>query len=115
MTDVEFVRLRIGDVAKTIFPNDTDIQAFIDANSGDLWLAAADACMAIAADAGKYAKVQRIGEYEIDRTKVPGIMMKLAQEYRKMSAEQPADGYYEQSLTDWNVNEIIYNEALRQS
>ena len=50
LSDRDMVRLRIGDTDPNApLLNDEELDALIDANAGDTWLAAADACDAIAA------------------------------------------------------------------
>ena len=115
MTDIEKVRLRIGDTAGTIF-TDPQIQDFLDENDDDILLAAADACEALAADAVKLHKAQSIGRYSIDRKGLADTYMALAKELRaRAGSETPAYGVVEQAVSDFAASEIVDNEAMRGS
>lgn len=113
MTEIEKVRLRIGDTTSAIF-TDAQIQEFLDANDDSVLLACADACMAVATSAALQAKFEVLGSHTLDRRGIASAYSALADKYFTQAQTEPAWSVAEQSLSDFSASEIIENEAMRE-
>lgn len=114
MTDVEYVQLLIGDTGAVIFTV-VEVAEFLSRNGNDVYLAAADACFAIAMDAKLLDKAEEIGNYMLDRKGIIKSLHDMAKQFRDAAAGTPAVGFYEQAHTDLTAREIIDKEAMRNS
>jgi len=112
MTDVEYVQLLIGDTGAVIFTV-VHIAEFLSRNGDDVYLAAADACFAIAMDSKLLDKAERMGNYSLDRKGIVKNMHDMAKQYRETATSTPAYGFFEQAHTDMTAREIIDKEAMR--
>lgn len=113
MTEIEKVRLRIGDLASAVFALDAYIQEFLDANGGDVFLASADACRTMATSGWTLDKAEEIANYKLDRKGLIKSLLAAADAFTAMSANVPAYGFYEQAHSDLSARDIVYREALR--
>ena len=113
MTEINKVRLRIGDLDSQIFTSDDYIQEFLDANDDDVLLACSDACRAIAAEASLLAVAEKVGGYSIDRKTIAQHYMTLADKYQTQAVTAPYSGVIEMTVSEFAEDQIIENEALR--
>lgn len=114
MTNVEKVRLRIGDADSLIFTTDAEIEEFLAANDDDILLSCADACRAIAAQAVLLERAVRIGNYSHDRKSAAATYMKLAEMFRGEVEDAPAYGFFEQTFSPFAEDDILTREAMRE-
>ena len=112
MTDVEYVQLLIGDTGAVIFTV-AHIAEFLSRNGSDIYLAAADACFAIAMDSKLLDKKEVIGNYELDRKGIVKEMHAMAKQFREVSTNAPAYGFFEQAHSDLSARDIVEREAMR--
>jgi len=112
MTNVEIVSLLIGDTSNALFST-TEIQAFLDLESDNVYMAASLACHSLATEAARLAKAEKIGNYSIDRKAMSTNYVALAKKYEEMSEDAPAFAIAEQSVSDFALREIVRNAALR--
>lgn len=112
-TNVGKVRLRSGDnvITDYIFTNE-EIDNFLDANSGDVNMAAADVLDAWAAIYMANADSEHIGDYSYTQ-KIVDNMQKLAKSLRERAMSEPAGAFAEVGYTDFSNREIIRNRSLR--
>lgn len=93
-TDRGKVYLLIGDtsavVEQQIFQDD-QIDALLSMNGSNVWLTAADACRAIAADAARCAIAYTLlgGDASVNRQQVPDKYLALAKTYTERSDKAP--------------------------
>ena len=99
LTDVEAVRLKIGDTDSAIF-TDAEIEHFLGENGSDTDLAAADALEAMASNAAWIAKLQKTGEFTVDRKEIPKALLASAAALRTKAREAPALSVSEWDITD---------------
>lgn len=114
MTEVNKVRLRIGDLGSVIFTSDDYIQEFLDANDGSVVAACADACLAMATDAVLLHRAWSAGNYKDDKKGMAEAYRKMAGEFRAQAATTPAYAHAEQAVSDFAAGEIVLNEELRE-
>ena len=112
MTDAEYVQLLIGDDDATIFTA-AQIAEFLSRNGDDIYLAAADACFAITMSSWLLDKLEKIGSYTLGREGLIDRLHKMAKQFREVSTEAPAYGFFEQAHSGLSAREILYKEALR--
>lgn len=112
MTNIEKVRTLIRDPNKTILTDD-EVQVFLDLEGEDIYMAAASALRAVAADKAMVSKMISAGDYKEDTSAMSGALEKIAQKYEERSNSIPADAQAEVILTDFNYNEILVNKDLR--
>lgn len=112
MTDAEYVQLLIGDTGAVIFTA-VQIAEFLSRNGGDIYLATSDACFAIAMDSKLLDKMERIGNYTLDRKGIIKNLHDMAKQFRDAAASAPAYGFFEQSHGAMIARDIIHREALR--
>jgi len=115
MTDVEYVQLLIGDTGAVIFTV-VEVAEFLSRNGSDIYLAAADACFAIAMDSKLLDKKEVIGNYELDRKGIVKEMHAMAKQFREVSATlaaAPAYSFFEQAHSDLSARDIVEREAMR--
>ena len=107
LTNVQAVRLRVGDTDTTaqIFSDD-EVNYFLTDNSDDVLLASADALYAIAASAVLIAKIQKTGEFTIDRSKIPAALIAAADKLRAQAADAPAVAIAEINASDFQAFDI---------
>ena len=107
LTNVQAVRLRVGDTDTTaqIFSDD-EVNYFLTDNSKDVLLASADALYAIAASAALIAKLQKTGEFTIDRSKIPAALIAAADKLRAQAADAPAVAIAEINASDFQAFDI---------
>ena len=75
--------------------SDADIDALLEQNSDSVWLAAADGCRSLAAKSALSSIVLKIpGAIEIDKKKVSGVLLALAEMYQARS-DRSSDGLAE--------------------
>lgn len=108
------LRLRIGDTdsVNVIFQDD-EIDEFLSVESNNLNLAAAFALETMATSAALLAKLEEIGEYKVDSSRMAGALLKSAKVFREREESAPAYGYAEVAHTDFNALQIIVNKLLR--
>jgi hypothetical protein len=114
VTDVEKVRVLIGDQTSPQKFADSDLQLFLDLSEGSLLLAAALACDSQAAKVAATLKEQRIGDYQDSsgRNQVTALLAQ-AEAFRKLEYETPAFAIAEEPLSSMNSLIIIRNYVLR--
>ena len=112
MTDAEYVQLLIGDDDATIFTV-AQIAEFLSRNDDDIYLAAADACFAIAMSSWLLDKLEKIGSYTLSRTGLIDRLHQMAKQFREVSTEAPACGFFEQAFGGPSARDIIWREAMR--
>lgn len=88
MTDIEKIRLKIGDKSAPYVFTDEELTEFYTA-AGSINLASADALEAWASTYGANADSERIGDYNYSQ-RIIDNMLKLAERLRKTEAETPA-------------------------
>jgi len=88
MTDIEKVRLLIGDSTAPYIFTDVQIQAFLTMASNDIFLAAAYALKSWAATIAGMMDSERIGDYSYSNKTVANKLA-VAENYLKMSAMVP--------------------------
>ena len=98
MTDIQYVRLLIGDTGSIQF-TDAQIQAFLDMNGGVVKLAAASALEAWMAILIRQPTNETIGDYGYGKTALY-LMANLAKQLRDEVAATPAFAYAEMDLLD---------------
>ena len=96
MTDIEKVRLLIGTVISATY-SDAQIQAFLDM-AVSVYGAAALALKSWAATVSDVIKSEKIGDYSYTKSSVDNAI-KLAENYEKKDATQPAVAWAE-----WDFN-----------
>ena len=81
---------------------DAEIDAFLSMAGSDIYLAASDACLALATDAARQAILYRVlnQDLEMDRRQIPRMYRELAAEYKKQAANQ---GGFSLDLGNWKV------------
>ena len=89
MTDIEKVRLLIGDNVVPYTYADAEIQAFLTMAGNDLFLASAYALKSWAATISSAVDSERIGDYSYTKKTVANKLA-VAENYLKMSATAPA-------------------------
>ena len=112
MTNIQKVQTLIRDTSAAILSAD-EVQMFLDLESEDIYMAAASALRAIAADKALASKVISAGDYNENTTTMSAQLEKIAQKYEERSNSIPADAQAEVILTDFNYNEILVNKGLR--
>ena len=112
MTDLEIVRLKIGDSDSALF-TDAQVLQFISDADDDLNLAAAALLECLAADAILLDKMVRIGNYTHDRKGLTAALRDLAKHYREVAEETPACGGAEIAQDDFSRTVILVNKAMR--
>lgn len=113
LSDVDAVRLLIGDQAKTLF-TDPEIQYFLDSNDGSILFAAGTACEALATKAGASLQEVQIGDFRdySGRNKVAALQAQ-AEAFFRLECETPVFAIAEEDLSDFNALTIIRNYVLR--
>jgi len=96
MTDIEKIRLKIGDKTAPYHFSDAELQAFLD-DEGSVNMAAAAALEAWATEYGLNADSEHIGDYSYTQ-KIIDNMLKLAERLRKVESETPAITWAEPNL-----------------
>jgi len=103
MTDIEKVRLLIGDVTPALpalpYYTDAQIQAFLTMASDDIFLASAYALKSWAAAIASTVDSEKIGDYSYSKKTVANKLT-VAENYLKMASEVPALGWAEMNFTD---------------
>ena len=98
MTDIEKVRLLIGDTGSVQY-TDAQIQAFLDMANDSIFIAAALALEAWAATVTGDASSEKIGDYAYTK-KSTDNKLKLAATYRENAAKTPAMTWAEFDFSD---------------
>jgi hypothetical protein len=93
--------LAVGDSASAILAND-DVDFFLSENGGDVYLAAADMCLAIAGSAALVAKAQSSGQFSSAKQSIPAELRANAEALRKKSESIPYSGIAEQWTYPWD-------------
>ena len=116
LTNVQKVRLRIGDVdtSNELFSDDK-INDFLSENGSVVLLAAADGLDSLAAQAALRAKSETTGVHTIDWRKQADAYRALAKQYRETVRDVPACGVAEHNLTPFSTAEILVNDAIARS
>jgi len=114
LTEVQKVRYLIGDSDSAIITDDDVISSFLTENDEDINLAAADLCGAIAADSVLLDKAIKIGSFDVDRKGLVNNYLKLAERLKIKAEQSPAFAIVEQTVTDFQYDQIIENKALRE-
>jgi hypothetical protein len=119
VTNVEIVRLLIGDTAappSQLF-TDAQIQGFLDVTAAggveNVFLAAAMALRSLSSSAVLLHKAEKIGNYSLDRKSMSAAYLKAAEDYEAKANSVPAVAVAEFSWTPFNAADIIINDALR--
>lgn len=111
MTDVEKLRLLIGDGASPQNFTDDQLQAFLDIG-GSLYMAAALASDSLVMKANKSAtKSIRLGDYSESFSSTE--LQAASQKWRDLEYNTPAFAEVEQNLSVFSGLEIIRNYVLR--
>lgn len=98
MTDIEKVRLLIGDSTAPYHYTDAQIQAFLDMADGSIFLASAIALESWAAVLTSSADSESIGDYSYSKKEADN-KLKLAERYRQNEANTPAMDIASMNLT----------------
>ena len=109
MTDIEKVRLKIGDTILPYVFSDPEITFFLTDNSGNLNLAAADALEAWMAKYAMAPDSEKIGDYAYTQ-KIIANMNKLRTELREKDASTPYLTWAEMDLSgveDTTIDEDV--------
>lgn len=108
------LRLRIGDTdsANQIF-TDAEIDEFLSTEGDNLNLAAAFGLETMASSAALLAKLEEIGDYKVDSSRMSGALLKAAGVFRERELRTPAYGFAEVASTDAGAIQIILNNLLR--
>ncbi len=101
MTDIEQVRLLIGDSTVPYTYTDVQIQAFLTLASNDVFMAAAYALKSWAATISGVADSEKIGDYSYSNKTVANKLA-VAENYIKMSTTTPA--------MDWASLDLLGSE-----
>lgn len=120
-TDFGKVRLLAQDFdsSNAVF-QDNEIQAFLDLNSANVRLAAAQALEVIAANEAFIAKKSTIDGDSFDGPAVATALKGMAAEYRRQVMDADADGaglfdWAEDVVDTFTLRERLLNELLRNS
>jgi len=108
MTDIDKVRLLIGDTGSVQF-TDAQIQAFLDMGGGSVLTAAGFALEAWAASVTGGLTSEKIGDYSYSK-KDAEQKLKLAKEYKEEDAKSPYLTWAEMNLSgleDTTIDEDI--------
>ncbi len=108
------ILIRDKDSANILF-EDEELQMFLDSQSNDLYLSAADALVALSSNAALLNKAEQIGEYKIDSKGMAEALLKVAARFRTLVEEAPAIDVAELNLGAFSEAEIIWNDLLRTS
>jgi hypothetical protein len=114
MTDVQKVKLLVfGNEADTTF-TDTQIQAFLDLQSGSVFYAAATACDSLASKVGANLKEVRIGDFTdySGKNQVTSLQAQ-AKAFRDWEDNTPAFSIAEEGLSEFNYYIMVRNNILR--
>ncbi len=98
MTDIEKIRLLIGDSVVPYHFTDAEITAFLALASNDIFLAAAYALKSWAAAIASTIDSEKIGDYSYSNKAVANKLA-VAENYLKMSATSPAMDWAELALS----------------
>ncbi len=125
-TDVGRVRLLIQDhdmsLVSTSLPleqrsaafTDEEVQFFLDTH-GDVRMAAAGALRAWANSKQLIVIARRTGRTSVDYGSIRSDLLSMAKEYDRVAIEAPADGYAEQTWTDFALRQVLWNEYMREA
>jgi uncharacterized Fe-S radical SAM superfamily protein PflX len=102
MTDIEKVRLLIGDSTIPYTYTDAQIQAFLDMADDNIFMAAAYALKSWAASIASVADSERIGDYAYSNKAVANKLA-VAENYIKMAITTPA--------MDWASLDLLGTET----
>lgn len=113
MDPIPAVRLLIGSPTSANEFQDSDIQMFLDVNSGSLYLACALALESRASLLSANAQEVKIGDYSTsDRNRLASIQAQ-ADKFRLIEFETPAFAIVEDNVSEFNALMIIRNYILR--
>jgi hypothetical protein len=113
-TNLGKVRALIGDTdATNVLLTDAKINAFLALRSSDLFLTAALALNAIAANKSILAKKKAAGNYSEDLTVIAKECRDTAKIYEDMAKSIPAEAVAEQFFTDFAYRDLLMNKYLR--
>lgn len=108
MTDVQNVRLLIGDNDPTAYVyQDDELQGYLDIRDGSLRLAAADALNALANKLARSASKEVVGDYSLDNTLAPQMLRQQAEVLVTLENQTPAFGVAELNLGPMSETGII--------
>ncbi len=115
-TPVGQVRLLITDtnVARPIFADDAEIEAFLGMNDDDIRLAAAQALDVIATNEALVLKVIQNMDLRTDGAAVAASLREHAKTLREQVETEPAVDYAEFAVNHFAVRDILAREALRR-
>ena len=112
------VQLLIGDTTAALFTV-AEIQGFLTLTAvggvESVYAAAAAACMSLGTEAVLSHKMEKIGNYTIDRKSMSASYLAAAAKFELKDQETPAVGVFEQSWTAQNAIDIAWNDELRSS
>lgn len=114
MTDIQAVRVLIGDNGSSQHFDDASIQLFLDLQGGSKLLAAGVALDAWAASIGTTLKEQRIGDFtdSSGRNQVSSLQAQ-AEAYRELEYNTPAFDFASENYNEFTQYDIIRNYILR--
>ena len=113
-TNLGKIRALIGDTdATSVLLTDAKISAFLALKSNDLFLTAALALNAIAANKALLAKRKTAGNYSEDLTAIAKECRETAKVYEEMARNVPAEAVAEQFFTDFSYRDLLVNKHLR--
>jgi len=93
---------------------DDELQYFVD-DAGNVVQAAAQALRAWANSKQLIVIARRTGKTEVDYGSIRADLLKSANELDDYAEKAPADGFAEQSWTDFGFRQILTNEMLRET
>ena len=113
-TDVDNVRLLIGDRTAPQNFSDSDLQTFLSLQSSSVLLAAAMALDALASQKGASLKEQRIGDFvdSSGKNQVSALQAQ-AEALRQIEYDTPAFDFAEENYNEFTQYDIIRNYILR--
>ena len=103
------------DATKQIF-TDAEIDAFLALGSNEVFDAAAMGCRSIAASTGRAAVAYRAVGMSIERSKIPDVFMKLAEQYEKRVMSEPSEffDHVDDNVNVYGVDDSEYSGDLYQ-
>lgn len=115
LTDVQWVRYRIGDTAEPHHFNDAELSAYLEIEEGDRLMAAAAALDAWATSLAANAHDIMLGDYRENTAAAANAMRQSAASLREEAKSTPAlaiaQGHTGPGSDNWRT--ILTNRALR--
>lgn len=116
LTDVQWVRYRIGDTGTTPHFDDDALQAYLDIEAGDRALAAAVALDAWATQLAASAHDVMLGDYRENTSAAAKAMHDMAKQIREDAESEPAFAVVEGHRGPWTFpwQDMVVNDLVRR-